>query len=136
MRTVVILIALVATTPAYASKSCMTMAEAPQQFSTSHLFGHGAGRCWDATAPRQRLARIKPSEDQNARRDSRSPLVEEPKWRNAMSEMLAADTPIGASDVPTSIAAIEMPGMDGLVSRGAAGRGAPPGVSHRGGQGR
>ena len=31
-----------------------------------------------------------------------------------MSEMLAADTPIGASDVPTSIAAIEMPGMDWL----------------------
>jgi len=106
MRTVVILIALVATTPAHASKSCMTMAEARQQFSTSHLFWHGSGHCWDATAPRQRLARIKPSEDQNARRDSRSPLVEEPKWRNAMSEMLAADTPIGASDVPTSIAAI------------------------------
>ncbi|HXB78861.1 MAG TPA: hypothetical protein VNX23_15920 [Bradyrhizobium sp.] len=114
MRTVVILIALVATTPAHASKSCMTMAEARQQFSTSHLFWHGSGHCWDATAPRQRLARIKPSEDQNARRDSRSPLVEEPKWRNAMSEMLAADTPIGASDVPTSIAAIEMPGMDWL----------------------
>jgi hypothetical protein len=115
MRTVVIVVfALVATTPAYASKFCMTMSEARQQLSTSHLYWHGSGHCWDATPPRHRLVRVKPSEDQKARRDDRSPLVEEPKWRNAMSEMLAADTPIEAPSVPTSVAAIEMPGTDWL----------------------
>jgi hypothetical protein len=112
MRTVVIVVfALVATTPAYASKSCMTMAEARQQFSTSHLYWHGSGHCWDTTPPRHRL---KPSEDQKARRDNRSPLVEEPKWRNAMSELLAADAPIEPSSVPTSVAAIELPRTDWL----------------------
>jgi hypothetical protein len=115
MRTVVIVVfALVAATPAYASKSCMTMPEARQQFSTSHLYWHGAGHCWDATPPRHRLARVKPSEDQKMRRDDRPPLIEEPKWRNAMSEMLAADAPSEPSSVPTSVAAIEMSGMDWL----------------------
>ena len=115
MRTVVIVVfALVAATPASASKSCMTMAEARQQFSTTHLYWHGSGHCWDTTAPRHRLTRIKPSEDQKPRRESRPPPVEEPKWRNAMSEMLAADTPIEASSEPASVAAIEMPGTDWL----------------------
>ena len=52
MRTVVIVVfVLVAATPAYASKSCMTMAEARQQFSTTHLYWHGSARCWDDAAP-------------------------------------------------------------------------------------
>ena len=115
MRTVVIVVfALVAATPASASKSCMTMAEARQQFSTTHLYWHGSGHCWDATPPRHRLTLVKPGEDQKPRRDSQPPLVEEPKWRNAMSEMLAADTPTEASSEPTSIAAIEIPRLDWL----------------------
>jgi len=115
MRTVVIVVfALVAATPASASKSCMTMAEARQQFSTTHLYWHGSGHCWDATPPRHHLTRVKPDEDQKPRRDSQPPLVEEPKWRNAMSEMLAADTPTEASSEPTSIAAIEIPRLDWL----------------------
>jgi hypothetical protein len=114
MRTIVIVVfALVAATPAYASKSCMTMAEARQQFSTTHLYWHGSGHCWDAKSPRHRLTRIKPSEDQKAR-NNRPPLIQEPKWRNAMSEMLAADAPIEASSEPTSVAAIEMPGIEWL----------------------
>jgi hypothetical protein len=115
MRTVVIVVfVLVAATPAHASKSCMSMAEARQQFSTTHLYWHGSGHCWDATPPRHRLTRTKPSEDQKPRRESRSPLVEEPKWRNAMSEMLAADAPIEASSEPPSVAAIEMPRTEWL----------------------
>ena len=115
MRTIVIFVfALVAATPAHASKFCMSMAEARQQFSTSHLYWHGSGHCWDTTPPRHRLARVKPSEDQKALPDSRPPLVEEPKWRNAMSEMLAADAPIEASSELTSAAANEMPGVDWL----------------------
>ena len=51
MRTAAILIfVLLAASPAHASKSCMTMAEARTQFATSHLYWHGPNHCWDATA--------------------------------------------------------------------------------------
>src|ERR1700745_1218686 len=86
MRTAVIfLFVLVAASPAHASKSCMTMAEARAQFATSHLYWHGPGHCWDATAPRHGLVhRIKQQEHREAQ-------VEEPKesgakWREAQVE--------------------------------------------------
>jgi len=51
MRVAVIVVGLVVvTTPSQASRSCMTQAEARQQFATSHLYGHG-GHCWDAMTP-------------------------------------------------------------------------------------
>src|SRR5215470_2684430 len=102
MRTAAIFVFVVlAATPAHASKSCMTMAEARAQFATSHLYWHGPNHCWDATAPTHRIVRrVKPKEPQedNARDDSAAPEVaarddgtvparREPKWRNAMSEM-------------------------------------------------
>src|SRR5438477_2165759 len=115
MRTVVIVVfALVATTPAYASKSCMTMAEARQHFSSSHLYWHGAGHCWDATAPRHRLARVKPAEDQQPQQDNREPYSREPNWRNAMSEMLPIDAPIEAASTATVLAISEPPGINWL----------------------
>ena len=46
---------LLAFSPAHASKSCMTMAEARAQFATSHLYWHGPNHCWDATAPAHRI---------------------------------------------------------------------------------
>ncbi len=92
MRTeAIIVFVLVAATPAHASKTCMTMAEARQQYATTHLYWHGAGHCWDATQPRHRVVRVKSREDQQVRRDSREPVSLEPKWRNAMSEMLPVD---------------------------------------------
>ena len=92
MRTeAIIVFVLVAATPAYASKTCMTMAEARQQYATTHLYWHGAGHCWDATPPRHRVVRVKSREEQQARRDNREPVPQEPKWRNAMSEMLPVD---------------------------------------------
>src|SRR5437660_173653 len=106
MRTAVIfLFALVAATPSHASKSCMTMAEARAQFATSHLFWHGSGHCWDATSPQHRIVRHVRKDRQQARSDSAAqdaeaqdnardddalPATREPKWRNAMSEMLPA----------------------------------------------
>ena len=51
MRVAVIIVGLVVvSTPSQASRSCMTQAEARQQFATSHLYGHG-GHCWDAMTP-------------------------------------------------------------------------------------
>src|SRR5690349_8557468 len=100
MRTAVISVfVLLAAPPAHASKSCMTMAEARAQFATSHLYWHGPNHCWDATAPLHRVVRsVKPREQQAqddnaapdvaAQDDGAVPAKREPKWRNAMSEML------------------------------------------------
>jgi hypothetical protein len=111
MRTEAILVfALVVATPAYASKSCMTMAEARQQFATSHLYWHGSGHCWDATPPLHRVVRVKPRADQQARRD----YPEEPKWRNAMSEMLPGDAPAEAASAVVLIAPDGLPRLDWL----------------------
>jgi hypothetical protein len=103
----------------------MTMAEARTQFATSHLYWHGPNHCWDATAPLHRVVgRIKPRDHQQAQDDNATPDVSaqddgtvparrEPKWRNAMSEMLPADTPSVASALP-SLPAIAATGMDWL----------------------
>jgi hypothetical protein len=104
-----ILLALMAATPSYASKSCMTMAEARLQFATSHLYWHGPGHCWDATGPLHRtVQRLKPRQDQQTR------LSIEPKWRNAMSEMLAGDAPVEASPAPSPGQVVELTGVDWL----------------------
>src|SRR5215813_8451857 len=100
MRTAVIFgFVLLAASPAHASKSCMTQAEARAQFATSHLYWHGPDHCWDATAPTHRIVRrVKPRDQQPAENDTPAPDVaaqddgavpakREPKWRNAMSEM-------------------------------------------------
>src|SRR5215813_3074205 len=96
MRTAVIFgFVLLAASPSHASKSCMTMAEARAQFATSHLWWHGSNHCWDATPPQHRIVRrVKPKEEREAQDDKAiqndivAPAKREPKWRNAMSEML------------------------------------------------
>ena len=131
MRAAVIcLFVLVAASPSHASKSCMTMAEARTQFATSHLYWHGPGHCWDATAPAHRMVRrARPAEPQQAREDAQDdsirpdpvapddgavPAKREPKWRNAMSEMLPADAPGVASALP-AMAATGMSWLDRWV---------------------
>jgi hypothetical protein len=125
MRTAVIVVfVLMAATPSQASKSCMTMAEARTQFATSHLYWHGPNHCWDTTAPTHRIVRrVKPKEQQPesdnatpdvaAQDDGAVPAKREPQWRNAMSEMLPADTPGISSAVP-SLPAIATTGMTWL----------------------
>ncbi len=124
MRTAVIFaFVLLAASPAHASKSCMTMAEARAQFATSHLYWHGPDHCWDATAPRHRvIGRVKPREQQfkdnaapdaAAQEDGAVPAKREPKWRNALSEMLPADTPSVAAAAP-SLPAMATSGMTWL----------------------
>jgi hypothetical protein len=130
MRAAVIFVfVLVAASPSHASKSCMTMAEARTQFATSHLYWHGPNHCWDTTAPQHRIiSRVKPKEQQQAQEevqggsampdkaaqdDGTVPAKREPKWRNAMSEMLPVETPSIASAVP-SLPAIAATGMSWL----------------------
>ena len=121
---VTVVFVLMAATPSHASKSCMTMAEARAQFATSHLYWHGPNHCWDATAPMHRVVRrVKPREqpaqDDNAapdiaaQDDGLAPAKREPKWRNAMSEMLPVDAPSVASALP-SLPAMATTGVNWL----------------------
>ena len=89
MRVAVIVVGLVVvSTPSQASKSCMTQAEARQQFATSHLYWHGSGHCWDAMTPSRRVVhRVQ----RDAQRDAPEPNNPEPRWREAMSEMLTVN---------------------------------------------
>jgi len=101
-----VIIVLVAV-PSQGSPSCMTQAEARTKFATSHLYWHGAGHCWDATPPRQRLVqRVRPvvdreaqdADEQPGKVESKKPEPKtqesntpESKFRNAMSEMVPGD---------------------------------------------
>jgi hypothetical protein len=114
MRTVVIVVFALAALPAHASKSCMTMAEARQQFRTSHLYWHGSGHCWDATALQHQIVRVKPREEPQVPQDRSEVSQPEPGWRNAMSEMLPGDGLFEASAMQTPLAAIEPLRLDWL----------------------
>jgi hypothetical protein len=84
--------------PSQASPSCMTQAEARAKFATSHLYWHGAGHCWDATAPAQRLVhRIRPKVDRDVQEPEQEPSKTDSKWRNAMSEMAPGDASAAAA---------------------------------------
>jgi len=84
---VIVVLLLVVATPSSASTSCMTQAEARQRFATSHLYWHGLDHCWDATPNKRRLTRtIQPKDDQEVQQED-----QQPKWREAMSELLPAD---------------------------------------------
>ena len=117
MRVAVIVVGLVVvSTPSQASRSCMTRAEARQQFPTSHLYWYGSGHCWYAMTPSRHVVHrvrvvfngiawadhshvLKPgnrSQDRElvqreAQRDPAEPNNPEPKWREAMSEMLTVN---------------------------------------------
>jgi hypothetical protein len=145
MRTATIFVfVLLVASPAEASKSCMTLAEARAQFATSHLWWHGPNHCWDATPNTHRIVRrVKPKEQQAqdnnaappiaAQDDGALPAVREPKWRNAMSEMLPVDTPGIASALP-SLPAIAATGMNWLDRWVDVAQVAPPSFLRRGPQ--
>jgi hypothetical protein len=128
MRVAVIVIGIVmVSTPSYASKSCMSQAEARQQLGQVHLYWHGSGHCWDARAGRHGFIRHArhggvrqahrdddddepddqaqdQAKDQAKEQTKDQATVQTPKWRNAMSEMLPTDAPVFRS-----AAAVEMP---------------------------
>lgn len=139
MRTAfIVLVVLMAASPSHASKSCMTMAEARAQFATSHLYWHGTNHCWDATPPRHRVVRrVKPKEEEQQQQAQEEqpapPAAREPKWRNAMSEMLPVDTPIVASSAP-QLGALMAPGLNWLERWVDVAQVAPPSLLRRGAQ--
>jgi hypothetical protein len=98
----IVAVVLVSTMPSEASKSCMTKAEARQQFGSVHIYWHGPNHCWDATPTRRhgthKVQRKTPTREVTRKIDQ--PKIDQPKWRNSMSEMLADSGPvqsIGAS---------------------------------------
>jgi hypothetical protein len=117
MRVAVIVIGIVmVSTPSYASKSCMSLGEARQQLGQVHLYWHGSGHCWDASAGRHGLLHHSRQADvRQAQRDDAEPgdqpqdqeKVHGPKWRDAMSEMLPTAAPVFRS-----AAALPMPEPD------------------------
>src|SRR6516165_4390085 len=107
MRVAVIVVGLVVvSTPSQASRSCMTQAEARQQFATSHLYWHGS-HCWDAMTPSRRgvVPRVRENVQREAQRDAPEPNNPEPKWREAMSEMLTANNQEGGTAASKLVAA-------------------------------
>jgi hypothetical protein len=75
---VIVVFALMAATPSEASKSCMSKTEARQHFGSVHIYWHGAAHCWDATST---LRHHQIHHAQHKKHD--------PKWHEAMSEMLS-----------------------------------------------
>jgi hypothetical protein len=120
MRVAVIVIGIaMVSTPSYAAKSCMSLAEARQQLGQVHLYWHGSGHCWDAMAGRHGFVRhVRHSEVKQAERDddeadaanAADSSAKKPKWRDAMSEMLPVDAPVFRS------AAAAIPATAGITA--------------------
>jgi hypothetical protein len=96
MRVAVLVVFLVVTTPLEASMSCMSKTEARQHFGSVHIYWHGKDHCWDATSTR--------SQQSDATRTLRNGQVhgvqqeiDEPKWHEAMSEMLPDENTVQRS---------------------------------------
>jgi hypothetical protein len=79
MRVAIIVVSiLMVATPSEASESCMSKTEARQHFGLVHIYWHGADHCWDASPGRRQrhvIHKVAAKPDQ-------------PKWREAMSEMV------------------------------------------------
>ena len=94
MRVAVIVALLVVTTPSEASKSCMTKAEARQHFGSVHIYWHGNDHCWDATPTRRRHQRDATPTPRHHQIHKVQQEIDEPKWHEAMSEMLLDEEPV------------------------------------------
>ena len=105
----IVAVVLVSATPSEASKSCMTKAEARQHFGSVHIYWHGSNHCWDATPTRRHATRTQRKTP--TREVTRK--VDQPKWRDSMSEMLADSAPV--QSIATSADARRY-GNDGAVA--------------------
>ena len=79
----------VLTTPSEASNSCMSKTEARQHFGSVHIYWHGTDHCWDATP-----IRLHHTFRQNIHPPTAQRKIDQPKWHDAMSEMLPNEEPV------------------------------------------
>jgi hypothetical protein len=99
----IIAVVLVSATPSEASKSCMTKAEAREHFGSVHIYWHGPNRCWDATPTRRystRDIKRKTPTREVTRAIDQPKRIDQPKWRDSMSEMLASSDPVQSIGTP------------------------------------
>ena len=87
---VVSMLLMLVATPSEASKSCLGRTEARQHFGSVHIYWHGKDHCWDATPTRQHH-QVRYQIHQVERK------MDQPKWHDAMSEMLPDDEAVRAS---------------------------------------
>ena len=85
MRVAVLIVFLITTAPSEASMSCMSKTEARQHYGSVHIYWHGKDHCWDPTRSLQRDAARTLGYGQVHRVQQE---IDEPKWHDAMSEML------------------------------------------------
>src|SRR5882757_7792855 len=111
----IVAVVLVSTTPSEASKSCMTKAEAREHFGSVHIYWHGPDHCWDATPTRRHATHKVPRKTptREVKRTIDEPKIDQPKWRESMSEMLADSNPV--QSIGTSADARRY-GNDGVVA--------------------
>src|ERR1700738_46614 len=117
----IIAVVLVSTTPSEASKSCMTKAEARQHFGSVHIYWHGPNHCWDATPTRRhatrKVQRKTPTREVKPKTPTRelTRKIDQHKWRDSMSEMLASSDSDPVQSIGTSADARRY-GNDGAVA--------------------
>jgi len=115
----IVAVVLVSATPSEASKPCMTKAEARQHFGSVHIYWHGPNHCWDATPTRRhatrKIQRETPTREVKPKTPTREVkrTIDQPKWRDSMSEMLADSGPM--QSIATSADARRY-GNDGAVA--------------------
>ncbi len=85
---VVVVLMSVLTTASEASQSCMSKTEARQHLGSVHLYWHGRDHCWDAVPGRRQHQSHRHRQIQKVQR-----TIDEPKWRQSMSEMLPDEAP-------------------------------------------
>jgi hypothetical protein len=95
-RTVALVVIVLAPMRAAYAAPCMTESEARRAYSTSHLYWHGAGHCWDATpgrlrdSERQRHHFVRQHRDEDeAVKVQPSPLPQPKPLAQAQSQPLA-----------------------------------------------
>jgi hypothetical protein len=98
MRVAMYIVAvLVVTTPSEASNSCMTKAEARQQFGSVHIYWHGPDHCWDASPTRrpslQTVQQKNPARQKTPAREA-GQSTDRPRWRDSRSEVLVDNGPV------------------------------------------
>jgi hypothetical protein len=117
----IVAVVLVSATPSEASKSCMTAAEARQHFGSVHIYWHGPNHCWDATPTRRhasrKIQRETPTREVKPKTPTREVTrkIDQPKWRDSMSEMLASSDSDPVQSIGTSADARRY-GNDGAVA--------------------
>ena len=117
----IVAVVLVSATPSEASKSCMTAAEARQHFGSVHIYWHGPNHCWDATPTRRHATRTVQRKTSTREVKPKTPTrevtrkVDQPKWRDSISEMLASSDSDLVQSIATSADARRY-GNDGAVA--------------------